>query len=202
MTTDDLVRLRDAVRGMRQNIWLRDIFEVQLGVAGRLGEILALTVNDLDLDNADGPHVLIAATVVCPAGQKFFRQPHTKDGPEGRRLVIVPDWVADILRRRAPMAAELESGLIFCTRNQTLLDPHNVRGSWRNIRKAADLVWMTPHHLRKTALSKVESVFGLAITSEFADHKTTEVTRIHYVEKIQKAGPDVRRALNMLAPDN
>ena len=198
LTVEELAALRDAVRSMRQNLWLADIFEVQLGVAGRIGEILALTVADLDLKNPESPRVRIAATVITPTGQKHSRQPHTKDGADGRRTVIVPAWVAEILKRRALLAGP--SGLIFQTRNDTLLSPRNVRSSWRNIREQAGLGWVTPHNLRKTAVTKVNSVFGLEIASAFVEHKTSEVMKKHYVEVIEAAGPDVRSALDELAP--
>ncbi|TFB48911.1 site-specific integrase [Cryobacterium tagatosivorans] len=198
LTTDELVALRDAVRGMRQNTWLADAFEAQLGLAGRIGEIAALTVEDLDLDHPVSPRVHIVATVITPNGQKHSRQLHTKDGEAGRRTVIIHDWLVAILRNRARLAGP--SGLLFASRNETLLDPHNMRESWRNIRDAAGLGWMTPHHLRKTALSRIAEVFGLEAASAFVDHKGTDVTTRHYIEKVLVAGPDVRTAFDGLSP--
>lgn len=203
LTVAELETLRDAVRGMRQNTWLADLFETQLVVAGRIGEVLALTVDNLDLDHLDEdgqpePQVHIVATVITPTGVKHSRQLHTKDGIDGRRTVTVTDWVAAVLRNRALLAGP--SGLVFSSRNDSLLDPHNVRESWRNIRGAAGLSWMTPHHLRKTALSRIAEVFDIETASRFADHKGIEVTRRHYIEKVAAVGPDVRSAFTDLAP--
>jgi integrase len=198
ISVQELAALRDAVRGMRQNTWLADIFETQLALALRIGEALAITVDDLDLDNPAGPHVRIAATVITPHGQKFSRQSHTKDGPDGRRTLPAPTWVAEILRNRALLAGP--SRLLFATRNDTLLDPHNVRESWRNIRDSVGLTWLTPHHLRKTSLTKIAEVFDAATAAKFADHKSVAVTQRHYLERGETMGPDVRRALDELAP--
>ncbi|WP_166784638.1 MULTISPECIES: tyrosine recombinase XerC [unclassified Cryobacterium] len=198
LTTDELVSLRDAVRGMRQNTWLADAFEAQLGLAGRIGEVAALMVEDLDLDHAVSPRVHIVATVITPNGKKHSRQLHTKDGEDGRRTVIIHDWLVDILRNRALLAGP--SGLLFASRNDTLLDPHNMRESWRNIRDGARLGWMKPHHLRKTTLSKIAEVFDLETASKFADHKGTDVTTRYYIERAVVAGPDVRTAFTDLAP--
>jgi integrase len=89
LTDQELETMRNAVRTMRQNTWLPDIFETQYTLGLRIGEVLALTVDDLDLHNEDGPIVHINSTVITPTG-KPERQPHTKDGPAGRRPVVAP----------------------------------------------------------------------------------------------------------------
>lgn len=198
LTVTELAARRDAVRNMRQNTWLADIFEVQLGVAGRIGEVLALTVSNLDLDRVDGARVRLDATVITPNGQRPSIQAHTKDGQDGRRTAIVSDWATGVLRKRALCAGE--SGLLFTSRNGTFLIPHNVRESWRHVRDEAGLGWVKPHHLRKTALSRIAEVFGLDAASKFAGHKTTAITDRHYIEKTETVGPDVRAAFAALAP--
>jgi integrase len=191
LTDQELETMRNAVRTMRQNTWLPDIFETQYTLGLRIGEVLALTVDDLDLHNEDGPIVHINSTVITPTG-KPERQPHTKDGPAGRRPVVAPDWVAELLDVRALAAGT--NGLLFPSRNGTLLDPHNVRESWRNIRAQVGLEWVTPHHLRKTAAARVEAMFGEEITSVFLGHKSVDVTRKYYIPAKPKIAPDVRRA--------
>ena len=198
LTTAELVALRDAVRGMRHYTWLADAFEPQLGLAGRIGEIAALMVENLDLDNPISPRVHIVATVITPTGTKHSRQLHTKDGEDGRRTVIIHDWLVPILSNRALLAGP--STLLFASRNDTLLDPHNMRESWRNIREAAGLGWMKPHHLRKTALTKIADVFDIETAAKFADHKDSAVTKRHYVGTPLVPGPDVRTAFDDLAP--
>jgi hypothetical protein len=110
--------------------WLT-IFEVQLGLAGRIGEILSLTVDDLNLDHEDSPRVHTGSTVIVPNGQRPQVRLHTKDGPDGRCTVIVHDSVAEILRNRALLAGTSRGR--FESRNGTLLKPHNVRESWRKV---------------------------------------------------------------------
>jgi integrase len=198
INSQELAALRDAVRGMRQNTWLADVFETQLVLALRIGEALAITVDDLDLDNPLGPYVRIAATVITPHGQKFSRQNHTKDGQGAGRTLPAPTWIAEILRHRALLAGP--SRLLFATRNDTLLDPHNVRESWRNIRDSVGLTWLTPPHLRKTSLTKIAEVFDDETAAKFVDHKSVTVTRRHYLQRSETIGPDVRPALDELAP--
>ncbi|WP_369831184.1 hypothetical protein [Cryobacterium sp. Y50] len=117
----------------------------------------ALKVEDLDLDNHVSPRVNITATVIKPVGEKHSRQLHTQDGVDGPRTVIIHEWLVLILRNRALLAGQ--SGLLFASRNDELLDPHTMRESWRHIQEAARLGGMTPHHIRKTALSKISQVF-------------------------------------------
>lgn len=197
LTTEELTRWRAQLQTMRQNTWLADLVEVQLALALRVGEALALKVDALDLDNPAGPRVHIRATVITPTGAPHSFQNHTKDGPDGRRTVIAPEWAADILRRRAQI---LGIGLLFPTRNGTLISPGNLRDAWRRERKIADLDWLVPHDLRKTALTQIASVYGNEIASKFADHKSLGVTEKHYLEAGENIGPDVRTALDALAP--
>jgi integrase len=200
LTQDELVALREALRGMRQNTWLRDIFEVQLVIAGRIGEVLALTAADIDIEDPKCPRLFIAATVVTPAGLKFHRQLHIKKGPGGAREVILPDWILPTIRQRSEYSVDNPDGLLFATRNHTLLSPHNVRESWRNVRDAAGLGWVSPHNLRKTALSEIDAVFGIEAASSFADHTSVAVTERHYVAKKVAPAFDARVALDRLAP--
>ncbi|WP_411699173.1 tyrosine-type recombinase/integrase [Conyzicola sp.] len=199
LTDDDLARMRAATASMRINTWLADAFETQLGLGLRIGEALALRVENLDLDNPGGARARIVGTVIAPKGRGTRLQKHTKDGPDGRRTVMVPDWVADILRHRAPLS---RSGLIFETRNATLVNPRNFRESWRNIRDAAGLGWVKPHHMRKTALTTVARELGDEVAQRMADHKDIATTRAHYIEATEDLGPDARVALNQLAPDS
>lgn len=104
----------------------------------------------------------------------------------------------EILHRRALLAGA--SGLVFASRNDTLLDPHNIRDSWNNIRGVAGLEWMTPHHLRKTALNQISLVFDIETAAAFADHKNSGVTSRHYIERVETVAPDVRAALDELSP--
>lgn len=189
--------MRKAVAGMRINTWLADTFEVQLGLALRIGEALALRVENLDLDNPAGPRVRVEATVITPTGQKHSRQEHTKDGPDGARTVVVPDWTVPILKNRALIS---KSGLLFETRNATLISPRNFRESWRQIRDQAGLGWAKPHHMRKTALTTVARELGEEVAQRMADHKDIATTRAHYIEASENIGPDARSALNQLAP--
>ena len=197
LTNAELSALRKTLAEMRQSTYLADAFETQLGLGARIGEIFALTVGDLDLDQ-EPPRVTIAATVITPTGGQLSRQPHTKKGPRGRRVVVVPDWVSSILRARAKLAGP--SGLLFATRKDTLVSPHNAHESWRNVRNRRGLGWVTPHHLRKTATTAVNDVFGLEVAAEFLDHSSTLITATHYVEAREKVPVDARAALDSLAP--
>jgi integrase len=166
-----LARLRAALRAPRKrgNHYLEDWCNVQLGLATRVGESLALTVDDLDLDNLLGARVHIRATV--STAPPLTRQLHTKDGPQGQRLVTAPGWVADILRRRAANAGP--TGLLFTSSRGTMIDPHHIQQSIRRIRAAADLPsWVTPHTLRRTSLTRIARVMGLDTAAAYVDHSS------------------------------
>jgi len=113
--------------------------------------------------------------------------------------VAVPAFAADVLRRRAAQTTNAE-GYLFVSRKDTLLAPQNVRSSWRNIRGRFDLDFVTPHHLRKTSLTTIARVFDVQTASLFVDHKDVMTTETHYIQELKEAAPDVRKALDGLAP--
>ena len=101
--------------------------------------------------------------------------------------MLAPDWVDDLLDRRALAAGA--SGLLFPGHNWTLLDPHDVRESWRKVRARVGLEWVTPHHPRTTAAARVEAMFGEEVTSVFLGPSSPEMTRKFYIPAKPKVAP-------------
>jgi integrase len=77
---------------------IRDITEVMLGTATRIGETLALRKCDVDMD-ADPPLVYINGTVLVKTGVGVARQAHPKTH-ESKRVVGVPQFAPLVIRRR------------------------------------------------------------------------------------------------------
>jgi hypothetical protein len=105
LNDDQLARLRQTLRAPRKraDYYLEDWCNIQLGLATRVGETLALTADDLGLDNPPGPRGHIRATV--SAVPPILRQPHTKDGPEGQLAAgDVPDASSDAFELNLPVS--------------------------------------------------------------------------------------------------
>ena len=120
---------------------VRDLIEVMLGTATRIGETLALRKCDIDM-TADPPWVHIRGTLVVQSGGGVLRQAHPKTH-ESNRIVAVPQFAAEVIRRRLTLI-EGEDGehLLFFTRNGNPLAPHNVRRTFREILRNAGLEGM------------------------------------------------------------
>ncbi|WAB84965.1 tyrosine-type recombinase/integrase [Microcella daejeonensis] len=197
LTIEQLTALRAMAASMRQNTWLADIIEVQLGLALRIGETLALRTEDIELLESADALVRVCGTVITPRREPPRRQGHTKDGPDGRRSLVAPGWVGEILTRRAALAGP--SGLLFASRNDTILDPHNVRETFRKHLDAAGLPRVKLHSLRKTALTVIAESNGIQAAADYAAHSSSDITARHYVAS-RDFVRDQRSALKALAP--
>src|SRR4051794_31271416 len=99
---------------------VRDLVEVMLGTATRIGEALALRAGDVDM-SADPPRVHISGTVVVRKGAGVLRQSHPKTH-ESNRVVGVPVFTAEVIRRRLALGANRDpERLLFASRKGTPL---------------------------------------------------------------------------------
>ncbi|NJP31954.1 tyrosine-type recombinase/integrase [Micromonospora thermarum] len=177
LTDEHLHAVRAAIRewqrpvpgkpGPRHTGDLADIVDLMLATGARIGEILALRWEDLDLA-AERPTLTICGTLVSVKGQGFFRQPWTKSDA-GYRMVVLPRFAVGVLLARKLVTADNPHDAIFASRRGTWLAPNNVRRQWRQARADTDLDWVTPHAFRRTvattlasAMPGEESVLGLA----------------------------------------
>ena len=187
--------------GPRSDGQVRDIIEVMLGTATRIGEALALRQCDVDLD-ADPPRVNISGTLVVHNGTGVHRQEHPKTH-ESNRVIAVPQFAADVIRQRlALLDPEDTEHLLFFSRVGTPLAPYNVRRSFRGILLNAGLegLEITPHSFRRTGATLLANELGIQAAADVLGHTSTSTTKAHYAEpdRTVKSGPaDV---LQQLAP--
>ncbi|WP_448809908.1 tyrosine-type recombinase/integrase [Agromyces bauzanensis] len=139
-----------------------------LGTATRIGEALALRKCDIDV-TADPPRVEICGTIIQRSGVPVYRQEHPKT-KESNRLVAVPTFAAEVLRRRLallPPDAEPEH-LLFFSKNGTPLIPANVRRQFRKILVLADLAdaGISPHAFRRTGATAIAHELGLLAAAD------------------------------------
>jgi integrase len=205
LTVEDLDRVRAAIRawqqpvpgksGPRHTSDLADIVDLLLATGARIGEILALRWNDLDLDPA-APTVTICGTLVYLKGIGLFRQEWTKS-EAGFRTVVLPRFAVTVLARRQKARTDTQQDAIFCTRNGTWLAPNNVRRQWRQARADTGLEWVVPHTFRKTVATLLDREgHGQAATPQLG-HSSEEVTKTYYIVKAI-AAPDVSNVLQTL----
>jgi integrase len=145
----ELETVRTAVRswvrkersGPRSSDDIADIIELMLAVGGRIGEVLALRWVDTDLD---ARVVEINATIKAESGVGTYRKPIAR-----ARIVALPEFAALVLRSRRRAAPDNFLDAVFPTRNGTWQQVNNVERRWRQIRRDADLEWVTTEVFRR-----------------------------------------------------
>lgn len=195
LTPAELAALREAVtayetRG-RSKSDVSDVFEVQLATGMRIGEVLALRWQDVDL--AAGT-VTVAGTVARTAERprRVFRQDRPKTSSSWRTLRL-PGFGLDVLMRRS--LTPLDKVLVFPSRAGTVRDPESVERTLRRIRAGIGLDWVTTHTLRRT----VATTLGTPEAASAQLGNGASVARRHYLQRPDVA-PDAREALESLAP--
>lgn len=177
---------------------LLDIIDVLLGTGARIGEVLALRWEDVDLDEGT---LTVAGTVVWEdqeqGPRRLVRQDHPKTATSRRRLDLPRFTVDTLLRRRVLQPAGNPRDLVFPSSVGTPRDPGNVRKAWRGIRDEAGFGWVTPHTFRRTVATLLARREDLAVASAQLGHGSDAVTARHYVERTHE-GPAVAAVLDSL----
>ncbi|GAB1694919.1 tyrosine-type recombinase/integrase [Krasilnikovia sp. M28-CT-15] len=181
--------------GPRQTGDLADIVDLLFATGARIGEILGLRWEDLELA-ADPPTLTMCGTIVYVKGKGFFRQEWTKTDA-GYRTVVLPRFAVGMLMARKIAAVVNPNDAIFASRRGTWLSPQNVRRQWRQARADTGLEWVTPHTARKTVASLIDKEANAKDAAGQLGHEDESITKKHYIVKPAIA-PDSSRILEQL----
>jgi len=210
LTTEQIAAIRVAARdwrtgertmGPRSDGQVRDVIEVMLGTATRIGEALALRQCDVDLD-AEPPRVSITGTIVVHNRAGVFRQKQPKT-PESNRIIGVPPFVVDVIRQRLKLIDPKDTEhLLFFSRTGTPLTPYNVRRTFRGMLRSAGLdgLNITPQSFRRTGATLLARELGLQAAADVLGHTSTSTTKAHYAEPERAVKPEPALVLQRLAP--
>lgn len=164
------------------------IFDVLLATGARIGEVLALTWDDVSGVDGDGT---VTVHIGNRLDKKSRRVPGRKAGGDPY-TVTVPEFGAAALREQRALGIPFDP--VFPTRRGTHQGEANVRTHWRAIR-GDDMQWVVPHTVRKSVVTAVERALGLEAAARQAGHSSSEITRKHYVERSVTV-PDYTAALD------
>ena len=182
--------------GPRASSDMADIVEMMLATGGRIGEILALRWQDIDVD-APQPFLTINGTVKTERTRGTYR----KDSPKtdaSVRAVALPGFAVTVLRRRRRDVYPNAIDAVFPTRNDTWQQVNNVERRWREIRRGSSLEWVTPHTFRKTVATLIAERVGAETASQQLGHTSPDITREFYIARPDIAA-DVAHVLDELA---
>lgn len=216
LTVEQIKAIRDAasrwrtgpdVKGPKPDGQVRDIIEVLLGTALRIGECLALRMCDVE-DGAAGMTISVSGTVVLRTGSGAVRQDHPKTEHSIRRIAV-PDFAAAVIRARiAKIASDDPKSTIFANRAGGPLSPFNVRRTFRAFLELAGLAeeGITLRWYRRTGATVIARGESADAAATFLGHGSTAVTEGHYIQPDQTVdrGPAsiLERTLRPVDPDS
>lgn len=170
----------------------------------RLGEILALRWNRVDLDRK--VIQVREALEHTKAHGIRFKPPKSK---AGRRDITLPDVLVDVLRthRRAQLELRLQLGtgrmpedaLLFADLNGNPLSPGSYSSAWADLAKAIGAPEVTFHALRHThASALIDAGVDIVTISRRLGHAKPDITLRIYAHLFQKDDGKAAAAINAM----
>ncbi|MDI6024062.1 tyrosine-type recombinase/integrase [Leucobacter sp. UT-8R-CII-1-4] len=179
---------RRILAGPRPDRQLGQIVEVLLGTSARIGEVLAIRLQDLDLEGPI-PTARIAGTIVSRKGESTHRQDHPKTDRSVRRVAL-PSFALHAIRTRLLRTGETDpDALLFGTRARTPHTTNNIRRLLREVTDDTGIENVTPHRFRRTVATVVNDAQGALLASELLGHTDPRITMQHYIQHKETVNP-------------
>lgn len=117
-------------------------------------------------------------------GRGTRRQDHPKTDASVRRIPV-PEFAAEVLRRRLEMLdPDRDDQTVFVSRSGSPLSPYNVRRTFRDFLKLAELAdtGISLRWYRRTGATVIARGLGAEAAAAFLGHTSTTITEGHYIE--------------------
>jgi integrase len=174
---------------------LVDFADMMLASGLRIGETSAITWSAADLDAGT---VEVRATVVRVTGQGLMIKLKPKSRA-GWRVIELPRWAVDMLRRRHAEQTENEWRAIFTSPSGRLRDPSNTQTDLRDVFARIGYGDVTSHTFRRTVATLMDKA-GLSAraAADQLGHAKVSMVQDHYFgRKLAHTGAaEVLEALN------
>lgn len=204
LSTNDVKKLRTTInrwqddpdhQGHPRASDLVDVLDIFLVAGARIGEVLAIGWQDIDLE-AEPPTITISGTVVMEKGRGTYRQDHPKMKAGFRTIKLSPFAVRTLTRKQSTEHPEPEA-MLFASSTGTTRSPHNFRRQWRDARSGSDYEWVTPHVFRKSVATLIDKQYSSKQAAAHLGHSGPATTEKYYIAKAAET-PDVTDALEQL----
>lgn len=196
-TIDEVQEIRAAIKawesrlilaGPRPDRQLGQIVEVMLGTSARIGEVLAIRLQDLNLHSLI-PTARIVGTIITRKGEPTRRQDHPKTDRSVRRVAL-PAFALHAIRSRLLRTGETDpDALLFSTRVGTPHTTNNIRRLLRDVMDEAGIENVTPHRFRRTVATVINDAQGALLASELLGHTDPRITMQHYIQRNETVDP-------------
>ena len=191
LSDEEIIRFKEAafVRTKNGKIRYRDalILVLMIGTGLRGGEMLALTWDDIHLDEN---YIHVHSTL--QTGLLGEEKTRVKDGTKTSAERMLPlnenlRWYLCLIRETNKERG-IESIYVACTEVGTMQDPANIKRSLGRLLKRAELPSnVTPHTLRHTFGSAlIRAGVGIEVVSRLMGHANIMVTYTKYIHVIKE----------------
>ncbi|MFF2032089.1 tyrosine-type recombinase/integrase [Arthrobacter sp. NPDC058192] len=205
LSVEDVLKLRAVIRqwqddsdhrGRPRASDLLDVVNIFLATGARIGEVLAIRWQDVDLQ-ASPATITISGTVVMERERDTYRQakPKTK---AGFRTVKLPPFAEQTLRRKYIVEQPADDAMLFPSSTGTVRSPNNFRRQWRDARSGSEYEWVTPHVFRKSVATLIDREYSSKDAAAQLGHSGTAITEKHYIARATES-PDLTKALEQFA---
>lgn len=201
LPVQDVLKLRAIIRewqndpdhqGRPRASDLLDVVDIFLATGARIGEVLAIRWQDIDLQ-ANPATITISGTVVQEKGRGAYRQDHPKTRA-GFRTVKLPPFAEQTLKRKYSADQPANDAMLFPSSAGTVRNPNNFRRQWRDARSGSAYEWVTPHVFRKSVATLIDREYSSKHAAAQLGHSGTAITEKHYIAKATES-PDLTKAL-------
>lgn len=168
--------------GLNRSHTIVDVIDFLIGTGCRAAEVLGVCWEDVHLDDPV-PWVRIHRQVQRQKGKGLTLVPTKEDDV---RMLALPGFAANMLRRRLAGEPPNEWGVVFTNVRGNLIDPVNMRRVWHSIFDGTEWEWVTPKTLRKTVATIVAAEQGSELAAKQLGHASDTVTKMHYIEQSRK----------------
>lgn len=165
------------------------VAQLLMATGARIGEVLALRWEDIDLDGG-----VVRITGIIEDGQ---RVEHTKTAA-GERGLTLPKTVLDMLTaRRVGAGCEI----VLPSARLTWRWPSNVRRQWRDALRGSTLEGTTPKAFRRSVATLLDRQIGVEAAQKQLGHSSSDITTRFYVER-QESVADFAEVIESLFESN
>ena len=154
-----------------------DLVDMMMATGLRIGEAAAVTWPAVDLGAGT---VEVRGTVVRITGVGLVIKPVPKSAA-GWRVVELPGWAVEMLRRRRRTATANTWDVVFTSPAGRLRDPSNTQSDLRALFDAAGYPGVTSHTFRRTVATLMDTA-GLSAraAADQLGHAKVSMTQDHY----------------------